>query len=63
MAIWGGGQKLCGLLQEDVATWPAICDKTLMRRQNRVAKLESTVYLSSSKGIYNLVFAAQGTHL
>ena len=39
MAIWGDGQKLCRLLIEVFATPATICDKTLTRQQNHVAKL------------------------
>jgi hypothetical protein len=38
MAIWGDGQKLCRLLIEVFATPATICDKTLTRQQNHVAK-------------------------
>ena len=37
-AVWGGGQISGGLSTEVVATGAGICDKALMRRQNRVAK-------------------------
>ena len=37
-AVLGGEQTFCGLLPEVVATGAGICDKALMRRQNRVAK-------------------------
>ena len=36
-AVLGGGQIFAGLLPEVVATGAGICDKALMRRQNRVA--------------------------
>ena len=36
--VLGGGQTFRGLLPEAVATGAGICDKALMRRQNRVAK-------------------------
>ena len=36
--VLGGGQTFRGLLPEVVATGAGICDKALMRRQNRVAK-------------------------
>ena len=36
-AVLGGGQTFRGLLPEVVATGEAICDKALMRLQNRVA--------------------------
>ena len=37
-AVLGGGQTFGGLSTEVVATGAGICDKALMRRQNRVAK-------------------------
>ena len=36
-AVLGGGEIFAGLLPEVVATGAGICDKGLMRRQNRVA--------------------------
>ena len=38
-AVWGDREILGGLLLVVVATRIAICNKALMRRQNRVAKL------------------------
>ena len=37
-AVCGDRKIFCGLSTEVVATGEAICDKVLMRRQNRVAK-------------------------
>ena len=37
-AVLGGGEIFRGLLHEVVATGAGICDKGLMRRQNRVAR-------------------------
>ena len=36
-AVLGDGEIFAGLLPEVVATGAGICDKALMRRQNRVA--------------------------
>ena len=40
-AVLGDGEIFAGLLPEVVATGAGICDKALMRRQNRVAKKRS----------------------
>ena len=37
-AVLGDGEIFAGLLAEVMATGAGICDKALMRRQNRVAK-------------------------
>ena len=37
-AVFGGGQIFAGLLPEVVATGAGICDKALMKGQNRVAR-------------------------
>ena len=48
-AVLEGEQTFCGLLPEVVATGVGICDKALMRRQNRVAKQsEKEIFFNST---------------
>jgi hypothetical protein len=49
-AVLGGEQTFCGLLPEVVATGAGICDKALMRRQNRVAKQFKMFFPGIKKG-------------
>ena len=50
-AVLGGGQTFRGLLPEVVATGEAICDKALMRLQNRVAMQSEKEKLRQKKGL------------
>ena len=51
-AVLGGGQIFADFLPEVVATTEEDCDKTLMRRQNRVAKHHVLV----DRGDWSLIF-------
>ena len=55
-AVLGGGEIFRGLLHEVVATGAAICDKGLMRRQNRVAR---QFFLINTLQIRNLWLSLQ----
>jgi len=62
-AVLGGGQTFRGLLPEVVATGAGICDKALMRRQNRVAKQsEKEIFFNSTYKISTKSLAISETY-
>ena len=62
-AVLGDREILGGLLSEVVATGAGICDKALMRRQNRVAKQsEKEIFFNSTYKISTKSLAISETY-